>query len=589
MSQIALQQADLIAQLTAITRQLESLAHNQRSAYIANEARRIAVSKNTLYRWLTDKVGWSSGRKKRADAGTSMMHSDCLETLSAMQKVSVRKNGKLILPMTVASSIARQNGIKISVSNSQLSRLLRNRQLSARQQAQDSPHVNVRSLHPNHTHQVDPSLCVLYYMNGKQVMMTDDKFYKNKLENYAKVKLKVWRYVLTDHTSSTIVVRYVEAAGENPGILADFLLWAWGKQPGRDFHGVPINLVWDKGSANTAAGMKSLMTSLEVNAIAHTAGQARAKGSVEGANNLVETQFESRLKFSPVNSVEELNAAALAWANAYNANRIPGQDTRLRRKGLAEPVSRSDLWHLIIATQLRLLPDERICREFMLGKMVTRKVHGDMSISYKHPQATGRCSYDLTGCSAVNIGDKVEVSPLIYGAGLIVVTVQRYDGEALHHKVEPISGFDRFGFQVDSPVFGENFKSKPKTDTEWASDKLDVVAFGELPEKAMVKAKDKAVPFGGKINAHEHLKQVELPAYLPRTGAEITSGHRFDEQPMTVIAAAKQLRMELGVRYSAFHLNYLKQHYNEGITPAQFEALLSRFNQSVSSKEASNG
>ena len=46
-------------------------------------------------------------------------------------------------------------------------------------------------------------------------------------------------------------------------------------------------------------------------------------GGVEGANNLVETQFESRLRFDPVHSVDQLNAAASAWAEAFNANAIP--------------------------------------------------------------------------------------------------------------------------------------------------------------------------------------------------------------------------------------------------------------------------
>jgi hypothetical protein len=589
MSQLAAQNCAMLEQLAAIARQLEALPHSQRSVFVKAQAERIAVSKPTLYRWLQEKVGWSSGRKKRADAGSTSMQAGDLQTLAGMQKVSVRKNGKLILPMTVATSIAKQNGIDVPVSNSQVSRLLQQRRMAASQQAVDSPHVKMRSLHPNHTHQVDPSLCVLYYMNGKQAMMRDDQFYKNKLENYAKVKLKVWRYVLTDHASATIMPWYVEAAGENPGILSDFLIYAWSKKPDCYFHGVPVNLIWDKGSANTAAGVKSLLDSLEVNHIPHTAGNARAKGSVEGANNLVETQFESRLKFSPVDSVSALNASALAWANAYNCNCIPGQDTRLKRPGLAVPVARSELWHLITAAQLRLLPEERVCREFMRGKIETRKVRGDLTITFKHPQLASRCSYDLTGCAAVNVGDSVEVSPLIYGDGLVVVTVKRYDGEALHHKVEPVSGFDRYGFQQDSAVFGDSFKSKPKTATELVGDELDKAAFGALPEKDMVKAKDKAVPFGGKIDAHQHLKSVDLPTYLPKKGAEITSGHRFDEQPMTIIAAAKQLRAELGERYSEFHLNYLKNHYSEGITPAQFDELLGQFNQSVTKKEASNG
>lgn len=589
MSRLAAQQSGRTQQLAEIARNLEALPHSRRSAFISAQAQNLAISKQTLYRWLQEKVGWTSNRAKRKDGGASSLSDEALLTIGAMQKASTRKNGKRILPTTVATSIAGQNGIAVTVSNSQVNRKLRQQRLSARQQAQAEPHVRMRSLHPNHTHQVDPSLCVLYYINGKQAMMRDDQFYKNKLENYAKVKLKVWRYVLTDHASATIIPWYVEAAGENPGILADFLIWAWSQQPDRYFHGVPVNLIWDKGSANTAAGIKSLLDSLEVNHIPHAAGNARAKGSVEDGNNLVETQFESRLKFSPVDSVAALNVAALAWANAYNCNCIPGQDTRLKRPGLAAPVARSDLWHLITAAQLRLLPEERVCREFMRGKIETRKIRGDLTITFKHPQLPSSCSYDLTGCAAVNVGDWVEVSPLIYGEGLIVATVNRYDGEPLHHRIAPIQDYDQFGFRSNGPVFGEEFQAKPKTANQRAGDLLDQTAFGNLPEKEMARAKDKAVPFGGRIDAHEHLKQVDLPTYLPRKGNAITSGHRFDEQPMTIIAAAKQLRAELGERYTEFHLNYLKNNFSEGITPTQFEQLLGQFNQATITKEANHG
>ncbi len=40
--------------------------------------------------------------------------------------------------------------------------------------------------------------------------------------------------------------------------------------------------------------------------------------------------------FDPVHSVDQLNAAAAAWAEAFNANAIPHQDTRLRRNGMGE-------------------------------------------------------------------------------------------------------------------------------------------------------------------------------------------------------------------------------------------------------------
>ena len=89
--------------------------------------------------------------------------------------------------------------------------------------------TELRSLHPNHVHQIDPSLCLLYYTpGGKQHLMTESKFYKNKLDAYAKVKLKCWRYVRYDHASGVVDVRYYEAEGENQDqFVMNTLTGAW--------------------------------------------------------------------------------------------------------------------------------------------------------------------------------------------------------------------------------------------------------------------------------------------------------------------------------------------------------------------------
>lgn len=589
MSQIATQQADLLQQLKAVANKLDDMQHKERSPFVKNTADHLGISSSTLYKWLKNKVGWTSGRKKRADAGTTSMSEELITQAAAMQKADTRKNGKRILPTTVTRSILINNGKEVSVSSSQLNRLMRDRGMSGKQQATAVPKVSMKSLHPNHTHQVDPSLCVLYYIRGKQHIMEADKFYKNKPDNYSKV-LKVWRYVLWDHASSYIVPWYVESAGENPENLFLFLMFAWGKQGERDFHGVPVNMIWDLGSANTSASIKSLLDSLEVKHIPHKRGHAWAKGGVEGSNNIVECQFESRLKFSPVDSVEELNAAAIAWANAYNANCIPGQDCRLHRRGLPAPIARSDLWHRITAIQLRILPAEIVCRGFMSGRAETRKVRTDMTITFKHPKLDKSAQYDLTSLDAVNVADTVEVCPMIYGDGEIKITVLRHDDEPLVYRLEPLADFDQFGFRGDAPVFGESFASKPDTDQQKAGHQLDVAAYGDLSEKDMDKAKDKAVPFAG-LDSFEHLKHVDLPQFLPRQGSEITTGQRFEEKPMTSIAAAKLIKSDLGTRYNAFHLNYLKQHFPEGITSTELDGLIEQFKQSnVSSiKGVNNG
>jgi hypothetical protein len=134
------------------------------------------------------------------------------------------------------------------VSNAHLGRLLRQRNLHAAAMKQAAPAVSMKSLHPNHVHQVDPSYCVLYYLPKRgggaesfiQRIAGDDEFYKNKPQNFERAaSFRVWRYVLTDHYSGTLMVRYYQSAGESVENLYDFLLWCWSRHQNRPFHGVP--------------------------------------------------------------------------------------------------------------------------------------------------------------------------------------------------------------------------------------------------------------------------------------------------------------------------------------------------------------
>src|SRR5690606_8636564 len=140
--------------------------------------------------------------------------------------------------------------------------------------------------------------------------------------------------------------------------------------------------------------------------------------------------------------IAELNAAAQAWAEAYNANLIPHQDTRLRRAGMAEPVARYDLWQLVRAEQLRLLPSVEVCRALMTSREVERTVRSDLTINFKHQNAEQSLQYDLRGLDGIVVGAKVSVRGLAYGDCAIQVEAPRYDGGLLIYRVEPIRGYD---------------------------------------------------------------------------------------------------------------------------------------------------
>ncbi|MEO6917633.1 MAG: integrase [Collimonas sp.] len=571
---------DIRDYLRDLARQLDAASHGQRGPIIAAAHSFLGWSPQTIYRQLKESCGWATQRKARADKGSTSVTAAALTMLGATQREAIRDNGKQTLFTTTARGMLEQNGIAFNVSNGQLNRLIRDRKLNVAAQRNVAPVQSLRALHPNHVHEVDPSLCLIYYMNGRQHIMRDREFYKNKLENYAKIKYKVYRYVMYDRASGLLVPWYVEAAGENQHSLFEFLMFAWGQQQGRLFQGVPKFVLWDKGTANTSAAIKNLLSHLEVQPLEHEAGNSRAKGGVEVGNNIIETQFESRLRFEPVSDIRELNEHAFAWANAYNANLIPGQDTRLRRDGLAQPIARYDLWQLITAAELRLLPAVDVCRALMAAREQERKVKSNMTVDFKHPNADRSLLYSLRGLDGVSVGDTVVVRSLVYGDCAIQIQAPRYDGEMLTYRVEPERNFDQFGQAMSGSVIGEEYKAMPDTAIEQAAKAMDTLAYPEMDADEIKKARNKkATPFATKLNAHSYLQDVALPTYLPRQGAAIDTPDHLKPEIAMLTATAAMLRFVAGIgRHLTDEENaFLSARYADGVPEDQIAALIEQF------------
>lgn len=186
--------------------------------------------------------------------------------------------------------------------------------------------VSLKSLHPNHLWQIDPSLCVLYYLPraGKDTglrVARHDEFYKNKPANVAKIiNDRVWRYTGTDHTSGAVYCHYY-FGGETSANLCDFFIRMM--SPKADTHkdpirGVPKMVMLDPGSANTSSAFKTLCAALDVQVQINKPNNPRAKGQVEKANDIVETHFESGLKFVAVSDIDTLNVLCDKWLRYFN-------------------------------------------------------------------------------------------------------------------------------------------------------------------------------------------------------------------------------------------------------------------------------
>jgi hypothetical protein len=312
------------------------------------------------------------------------------------------------LPVTVVRSILEARGVNVPVGDSRLRELLRQSHLAVTDSRVPAPHQTMRTEYPNQVHFADPSVSLLYYMpGGKQKIIRDDELYKNK--NFLEGKDKCWRYVLTDHYSGSVCVRYCLSPGETAANMYDFLLYAWSQKKNNVnvFHGVPELLIWDCGTANIAKATTGVLKAFGVKTLPHLLGNPRAKGQVENANNLVEMQFECRLRFEPVSSIEELNSAAERWYAAYNANLINGLDTRLKRGGIRE--SRSTLWQRIRPEQLRELPDEETCRQVFANGIQTRKMAGNLTVSIVHPRAGRSFKHSVRDLPGVLVGMELKL------------------------------------------------------------------------------------------------------------------------------------------------------------------------------------
>lgn len=548
----------------------------ERSSIIAEMCRLFGFCEVSAYRALR-RNGWESERKKRSDAGASSINEKDLSTVAALLQNSVRKNGKKTMSVENARSIMLQNGFDVPISTRQLSELLKTRTLSTESTSKPSPHQRMRTEYPNQVHFADPSVALMYFApNGKQKFLRDDEVYKNKPFLEGRENLKCWRYVLTDHYSGTICVRYYAAAGENSANMYDFLLYAWGKKkdPLYNFHGLPELLIWDCGSANISKPVTNALKALRVETKPHLPGNPRAKGQVENANNIVECQFESLLHLEEVGSMEELNDAAERWCAAFNANQLEHRDTRITRAG-RKIGSRTMIWNWIKEEQLRELPDEEICRQIFTTGIQPRTVGGDLAISFVHPKNKAATRYSLSALPDIMVGMTVNVQPILVSEeALALVSYQDRTGEIVSFEVKPIE-YDRVGFDIAAPVFGQEYKSQPDTLIEKNTKALAEIAASD----------DKTdVPFakvtGGQgFKTHSLIHTQADPFFKTQTGkqVEVAAGTvEVHDILITPVEMAKRFKARAGFIPDGF-IASLKKEFPDGVPSQLVDDLVTEY------------
>lgn len=386
--------------LRQIAAELTEAGHGKRGPIIKRACEYLTVSNAELYRRLA-KVGFTSGRKTRSDKGNTIVSLEAAELVGGMVINAASKTGKKRMSIKLALEVAQDSGKAPGVSAATISRIMKQNMCHPAQLAMPTAHTRQRSLHPNHVWQIDASVCVVFYLNHKAGLhvMDEREFYKNKPANLKKIeKDRVIRYVLTDHTSGSIYHEYFWRS-ENVENLTNFFFSCIQKRSLKEpMHGVPFILYVDKGTANTSGMFKNLMTRLDVEFIAHATNNSRAKGSVEQANNLIETNFESLLSFRSVDSIDELNAFANEWRIMFNETKTHSRTKR----------TRNQVWNMIRPEQLRIAPSIELCRELVTTTPITRTVKGDLTVQHT-VKGYDEKFYSVKHIPDIFVGAKVDV------------------------------------------------------------------------------------------------------------------------------------------------------------------------------------
>lgn len=561
--------AAITERLVAVAHAACNAAHGERTAIYDTAARDLCMSRATLLKRLKE-VTVTKPRKRRSDAGSTALTRDEAMRISAVLMESIRKNDKRLSSIESAVDMLRANGMIRAeflddvtgelrqLSLSTIGRALRAYGLHPDQLQQPAPVMELASLHPNHVWQIDASVCVLYYLKRSETrsdnglrFMDAKEFYKNKPANLARIEQdRVTRYVITDHYSGAI---YTEAVfgGESSQNIVSVLINAMCQREGDPWHGAPLNLMLDPGSANTSAALRNLCLAMQIELLINKPGQPRAKGQVENANNIVECSFEIGLRFiAPPESLEELNALAAKWRLWYNGTKIHGRHGH----------TRYGMWQTIRIEQLRVVPGADVLRELAVSTPESRDVSPKLRVSYKGKD------YDVSTVPDVRVGDKLQVVTNPWREATVQIVLLGEDGHPIYHVCERVER-NAGGFSMTAATIGREYKRHADTPAQRDLKDIERLVTGtEKLEDAAAARKGKAVPFGGQLDPYKHINETALPGYMPRRGTELNVPGRMDVQirPLNHVQAANALRQMLP-DWSAEKYQQMVRLYPDGV------------------------
>ncbi len=562
----------LIEMLIDVHQRASAAGHGGKCAVYSEAAQRLGMSVGTLQRKLKEIV-MRPDRKRRADAGEVTLSLAEAQIISAYLMEQYRANNKKLASVESAVTVLRADGriraeavdadgVIRPLSVSAIARALRRYALHPEQLRRPAPAQEQRSLHPNDVWMIDASISTLFYVpEGGVADMSPARFYKNKPGNFEKIKRqRLTRYVVTDHTSGAIFVHYV-AGGESIANLAESFLACVTQRPHQQLYGVPFHLVVDPGSADTGA-FRNLLRRLMVTLIVNAVGNPRAKGQVENAHNLVETNFESGFKLTHVPDIAWINAQAARWMRWYNSTRIHS------RHGM----TRYAKWMEITAEQLRVV-DADLARELLTHEPLRRKVNDFLRVDFD-----GR-AWDVSAVPGVMLDEWLAVTYNPFRRDVAFVVDRDEDGRERLTEIPEVVEAEH-GFSEAAALIGREFKSQADTLADTNRKLVERIATGaETDEAAKAARKAKKLPFGGEIDPYKHLDNVPDVVPLPRRATTLTpdTAHAsaMSATVLTHFQAAQAL-LRVGVTLTADTHARIAEWYPEGVPETEIDALKHR-------------
>lgn len=538
---------------------LKKARPQERKQIIAKYQEKTGYSKQYLYE-IARKYGFNTDRKKRIDKGRFALTEEQLAFVASLVYGTAREVKGPIMPVEAAIEIAIDNGIieRDAISLPRIYQLLREREINKAAFKIDKPYTPMRSLHPNHVHVFDVSVCIQYYLRGKKglAIMDERDFYKNKPQNFEKIKTRLLRYAIVDHFSGAFYLRYYDTTGETQDNLYDFLIRAWSHKNDEryPFRGVPYILLMDTGAANSSQAIVSFLKRLECEIPDGMPYNPQRQGAVEVLHNIVEMWFESKLRIQPANTIEDLNRWAYDFCVWFNATR---EHSRHR-------MVRTQCWLLIKPEQLRELPPREILQELYSydDERNTRLVNRDYTISFS-----------LNGTN--NIYNVKHIEGIIPGKSKVLVRIKPYlfpvvdvifNEKAYECRPVPVLPAHLGGFRSDAAVIGQEYKSQPEALTQQAIKRFENMAYGEEKKKD-------AIPFEGLTVHGIYADKVGNISYIEKKGTPIEVDKAIAVKEISFTEFLKRLIQQVGPISKELNQS-LRSQYGESIKISKAEEVI---------------